>query len=238
MSTAEETVKSITYQFKLASGVEKEFTVRLRSPSMSLESVPREHYPEWTRLEFHQCPNCPLNAAQNPRCPVAVNLMDIMEFFKDCFSTDIAEITIVSEKREYRKKTPLPQGLSSLMGLTMTTSGCPILDKLRPMVYTHLPFAMLEETMYRAISMYLVAQFLLQKRGKTPDWDLQKLMGIYDEVKKVNRHFSERLRSINRQDAGINALIILDCLGDFTKLSIKKTYIKELETLFAPYLKD
>ncbi len=238
MSTAEEPVKSITYQFKLAGGVEKEFTVRLRSPSMSLEVVPRERYPEWTKLEFHQCPNCPLKAAQSPRCPVAVNLMDIMEFFKDCVSSDVAEITIISENREYRKQASLAQGLSSLMGLTMTTSGCPILDKLRPMVYTHLPFAILEETRYRAISMYLVAQFLLQKQGKTPDWDLQKLAAIYDEVKKVNRHFSERLRSINQEDAGINALTILDCLANFTQLSIKKTYIAELETLFAPYLKD
>jgi len=49
----------------------------------------------------------------------------------------------------------------------------PIFEKLKPMVRFHLPFASIEETKYRAISMYLLAQYFLYQQGSQPDWDLK-----------------------------------------------------------------
>ena len=37
----------------------------------------------------------------------------------------------------------------------MALSGCPVLEQLKPMARFHLPFASVEETIYRAASMYL-----------------------------------------------------------------------------------
>ena len=54
----------------------------------------------------------------------------------------------------------------SLIGIYMVTSGCPIMDKLRPMARFHLPFASTEETIYRAISTYLLGQYFLEQKGK------------------------------------------------------------------------
>lgn len=231
-----ETVKVLTYRFRWEDGRQREFTVRLKHPSLSLETVPREDLPAWTELGFNQCPNCPLKPADSPRCPVAVSIVDLVELFKDCLSTEVTEVTIQSEAREYRKTMSVMDGLSSLMGLYMATSGCPVLDKLRPMVLTHLPFASMEETMYRAVSMYLVAQLLLHKRGKTPDWDLKDLMLIFDEVNLVNRTFIKRLYVAVPKDASLNALVKLDCLAGFARFSIDRTYLKELEKSFASYL--
>ncbi len=118
----------------------------------------------------------------------------------------------------------------------MVTSGCPVMDKLKPMVRYHLPFATEDETRYRVISMYLIAQYFIHRKGEEPDWDLKNLVKIYDEVRVVNKSFSKRLSNIKIEDASINALIILDCFADFVKFSISKDMLDDMKTMFRAYL--
>lgn len=233
---ASETVV-IEYKFNLSSGVQKSFPIRLKTPTLELESrfEPLDSPPDWVLLEFNQCPHCPLDPGQNKYCPIAVNLVNVIDFFKDIISCDKAEIAICTESREFRKHASIQDGLSSMIGLHMVTSGCPIMDKLRPMVYTHLPFASVEETMYRAMSMYLLAQYFLQKQGGTPDWELKGLLQIYGNVNKVNQNFRKRLLSINPKDASLNALYHLDCFTLITTMSIEEDLLHEIECLFQAY---
>jgi len=233
----DETV-TIEYQFRLRSGVERTFTVRLKKPTLEIISVRQSVLPEWTKLTHHQCSNCPLDPEQHPRCPIAANLVDVIEAFRDCLSTEEADITIRSESREYHKRSPVQYGVGSLMGLYMVVSGCPIMDKLRPMVYTHLPFATVEDTMFRAVSMYLLAQYFLSQRGKTPDWKLEKLVRIYEDINVVNQSFAKRLLSINPKDASLNALVGLDCFATATAFSIVQDSLHEIEPLFRAYLEE
>ena len=233
----DETV-TIEYQFRLRSGVERTFTVRLKKPTIEIISVRQSVLPEWTKLTHHQCSNCPLDPEQHPRCPIAANLVDVIEAFRDCLSTEEADITIRSESREYHKRSPVQYGVGSLMGLYMVVSGCPIMDKLRPMVYTHLPFATVEDTMFRAVSMYLLAQYFLSQRGKTPDWKLEKLVRIYEDINVVNQSFAKRLLSINPKDASLNALVGLDCFATATAFSIVQDSLREIEPLFRAYLEE
>jgi hypothetical protein len=228
--------KTISYLFKLKSGEEKHFSLEFQFPSMQLISPKRAEYPAWAALEFNRCPHCPLAPEKNPQCPIAANLVDVIDFFKNFISTEMVEITITSENRQYHKRVPVQVSVSSLMGLHMVTSGCPIMDKLRPMVYTHLPFATVEETLYRAISMYLVAQFLLHKRGEAPDWELKNLVKIYDDIGRLNQTFVKRLISINPKDASLNALVSLDCFASYNTMSISENYLEELEVLFGSYI--
>ena len=233
----DETV-TIEYQFRLRSGVERTFTVRLKKPTLEIISVRQSVLPEWTKLTHHQCSNCPLDPEQHPRCPIAANLVDVIEAFRDCLSTEEADITIRSESREYHKRSPVQYGVGSLMGLYMVVSGCPIMDKLRPMVYTHLPFATVEDTMFRAVSMYLLAQYFLSQRGKTPDWKLEKLVRIYEDISVVNQSFAKRLLSINPKDASLNGLVGLDCFATATAFSIVQDSLHEIEPLFRAYLEE
>ena len=53
--------------------------------------------------------------------------------------------------------------------------------------------------------MYLLAQFFRQRRGETPDWELQELSRSYDDIHRVNRAFAKRLASIQEKDANRNA---------------------------------
>lgn len=230
-------IVTLRYKFKLSERVEKEFTIHLDKESLSAIPTEKKSYPEWTELKFHQCSTCPLSKVQHKFCPIAVNLVDVVEFFKDSISHEKADILVETEARGYIKRTTLQDGISSIIGIYMVASGCPIMDKLRPMVRTHLPFATVEETMYRVISMYLLAQYFLSKRGMNPDWKLEKLVNIYEDIEKVNRDFRERLSAIKVNDATVNALVNLNCFADLTAFSIEENRLDEIERLFSAYLK-
>ncbi len=229
---------TVIYEFRFRTGLTKQFTLRLKKPELELVASGRKEHPSWTRLTHHQCPNCPLDPKKHPYCPVAVQLVEAIEFFKDHVSTEEADITVRVESREYHKRAAVQQGVSSLMGLTMVTVGCPVMDRLRPLVHTHLPFATVKETMFRAVSMHLLAQYFLQKRGSNPDWQLKSLVRIYEEIRQVNRAFVQRLLSINPQDASLNALVGLDCFATATVFSIAEDSLKEIEPLFHAYLQE
>lgn len=228
-------VITFEYRFTIGSGLEKRFTIRLDHESLSVIPAEKSSYPEWTELKFHQCPTCPLKEEQHKYCPIAANLADVVESFKDSISHDKADILVQTEARGYVKQTTLQDGVSSIVGIYMVTSGCPVMDKLRPMVRTHLPFATVDETIYRVLSMYLLAQYFLWKRGKQPDWELTKLVNIYSDVENVNKHFRERLSAIKVTDATVNALVNLNCFADFAAFSIEEHRLDEVELLFRAY---
>jgi hypothetical protein len=228
----------LEYEFLFQDGSRKSLRVHLRKPDLSIVPPTVPSHPDWAQLTCHQCPNCPLDPTRHPHCPVAVSLSDVIETFRDCLSTTTAEITIRSGNRNYHRQAPVQYGVSSLMGIYMVTSGCPILDKLRPMVLTHLPFATIDETIVRLTSMYLLAQYFIQQRGGIPDWKLRRLVDLCDAVGNVNQAFARRLLSINPQDASLNALANLDCFTLSTAFSIDRDKLKDLEVLFQAYWTD
>lgn len=226
------------YRFRWPDGREKCVAVRLDAASLArLVDEPTE-VPDWTHLSFHKCPNCPLSEETHPRCPVARSLLSVVAEFKTVRSVEQVEVTVESPGRTYVKQTTAQGGVSPLLGLCMTTAGCPILDRLRPMVHTHLPFMGPDETSYRMISMYLVAQLLRTKRGLSADWSLERLVGFLQEIRQVNMAFCRRLNAAHvlEADASVNAVVILDTLGAMTGFSIADDDMSRLEALFEPYL--
>ena len=203
---------SVDYLFKFENGEEKRFRVDLSPETLQILPPPAGELPEWTLLTYRQCPNCPLDQTKHKHCPVAVSLMDVIAGFGEATSYEWVEVTVRTKHRQYSKRTPLQYGVSALMGLIMVTSGCPWLDKLRPLVHSHLPFATVQETLYRFISMYLLAQYYLQEDGGTPDWKLERLPQMFEDIGLVNKSFCQRLVGVTRtSDAINNALVNLDC---------------------------
>ena len=223
------------YKFRFSDDKVKEFRIELDSQTLDLIPKERSSYPEWTRLSYRQCPNCPLKESEHPRCPIAANLVDVVDYFKDSLSYDEADTEIATQARTYKKQSSLQHGVSSLIGIYMVTSGCPIMDKLKPMVRTHLPFATLEETLYRVISMYLMAQYFLHKSGREPDWELKNLVKLYEDIRTVNQSFWKRIADIHIEDAVLNAVIHLDCYARFVKLSLLEKGVSEIEEIFRAY---
>lgn len=231
-----ESTHELKYRFEFDDGRVKEFIVRLDAETLRLQTDARGEPPAWTRLETFACANCPLDRSKHTHCPVAVNLGNLIEFFSDSISHTPVRLVIETADRTYSKKTSLQSGVSSLIGIYMPTSGCPILEKLKPMVRFHLPFATLEESKYRAISMYLVAQYLREKAGLPAERGLEGLVGVYEAIRVVNLNFCEKLTALKVKDATLNAVSILDSFADFTTFSIDYAMQDELEKVFAPYL--
>ncbi len=226
---------SFQYRFIFGRGLEKTIDVKLDKKTLNLIPTRKTSYPKWTELTFFKCPNCSLDEEQHSFCPIAINLVSLVDFFRDMISYKEVDLVIHSEERRYAKHTTLQQGISSLVGIYMVTSGCPIMEKLKPMVRYHLPFATLRETQYRVISMYLLAQYFLYKRGMEPDWDLTNLVKVYDDIRIVNKSFFQRLAHIKIKDATLNALIKLDMFAQHVSFSIDRNVLDEMECLFNAY---
>ena len=233
-SSKSETLRFL-YTFEFPDNTEKTFEVLLSAKTLELVTKNDLPKPAWTKLKYQQCEHCPLGD-EHEYCPVAVNLSALVESFKDSVSYESTNVRVQTNERIYEKKTTLQKGLSSIIGMYMVTSDCPVMDKLRPMVRFHLPFGSLEETVYRAASMYLTAQYLLMRKGKTPDWDLKKLVEIYKAVTHVNRGISNRLSSASEEDANMNAVVILSAYAEMVPFSIEHR-LAELEYIFSEYTK-
>ncbi len=216
------------YTFRFADGSEKRFEVKLDPATLALIPPAEPSKPDWTKLDYHQCEQCPLNEKAS-HCPVAVNLANLVESFKDTLSHEDISVTVETAQRTYSKQTSLQQGLSSIIGIYMVTSNCPVMDKLRPNARFHLPFASAEETMYRAVSMYLTAQYFRMKRGEAPDWTLEHLSEIYQGVWRVNKGMTERISHASVKDANMNAVIVLSTFG-----SALDSYLEECLAEIAP----
>jgi hypothetical protein len=225
----------IVYEFKLNSGLEKKFTILLDRETLAFVRE-NDTPPDWARLDFSQCSNCPLNITLTRYCPIAANLSGIAQAFKDVTGPDKATTTVLVKERGYFKTGSIQEVLSPLLGIIMTTSGCPIMEPLKPMVRYHLPFASLDETVFRMISMYLTAQFIRSKAGKKPEWSLDGISRIYGEVKKLNKDFGLRMRAAAKSDANIHALVKLNVFAVMVPVEAEKT-LKEITPYFSSYLK-
>jgi hypothetical protein len=166
---------------------------------------------------------------------VALNFAEIAEHFAHAVSYEEVRVIVVTEERTYSKDVPLQLGLASLLGIIMTTSGCPVMEPLKPMVRFHLPFATVTETAFRMISMCLIAQHLCRGEGKPFEFGFENLAKIYAEIAIVNRNFARRLRDASMEDANINALVGLDCFATMVPLIAEDT-LNEIRQYFSAFL--
>jgi hypothetical protein len=229
--------KSITieYKYEFRSGVVKKFTLVLDKATLALQFEKRPAPPPWALLNHTKCETCPLADKEHPYCPVARNFADIAEQFKDMDSHEQVLVVVTTEERQYSKTTTLQEGLSPLIGIIMSTSGCPIMDLLKPMARFHLPFASLEETIFRMASMSLMAQYFQKHDGRSPAWTLDGLADVYAQVGIVNRDFALRLRDAAKKDANVNALVSLDCFAQMVPLAADDL-LREIKPYFSAYL--
>jgi len=231
-----ENALKIKYAYTFKNGAKKAFDLVLDTGTLGLVAERRRDLPLWTLLNFNKCAICPLNEISHAYCPVAVNLSGIVEEFKDFVSYEEVSVMVTTEERAYAKHTTIQQGLSPLIGIIMTTSGCPVMERLKPMVRFHLPFASLEETVFRMVSMFLIAQYLRHQDGKPAEWSLNGLAKIYAEVEQVNQDFAQRMHAAAKKDANVNALVNLDCFAKLIPLAAEEM-LKEIKPYFAAYLK-
>jgi hypothetical protein len=167
---------------------------------------------EWTRLAFHKCHHCPLNSEEHPFCPLASAIDNIISQTHSFLSHDEVHAQVQYKNRTVSADITLQRALSSLLGLIIPASGCPHTEYFRPMSRHHLPFADTEERIYRATTMFLLAQYFIHKKSGCIPTDFSRLETIYDNVHVVNTQICKRLREFCENDSPVNAITILDML--------------------------
>jgi hypothetical protein len=153
-------------------------------------------------------------------CPIAVNLADLVTEFKQTLSYDSCLVSCRTAERLITKETVVQDGLSSIMGLIMATSGCPVMNILKPMARFHLPFATIDEALFRSVSVYLLRQYFIYLDQGQSDFHLENVKFYYDKIEKVNSGILRRIKSATRLDADRNAIVILNCLAQILHLEL------------------
>ncbi|MGR9115178.1 MAG: DUF6901 family protein [Gammaproteobacteria bacterium] len=225
---------NILYRLLLTENKVIEFPIEIDRPSTTYIPPAQQILPFWANLEYQQCNNCTLRKEASPFCPVATNLIPLLELCSTVPSYEALKIEVITPERTISGNTTMQRALSSILGLIMATSPCPHTEYLKPMARFHLPLASENETLYRTTSMYLLAQYFRRKDGLDYSLELDQLTEIYNNLKIVNKALAKRFRAAITEDATVNAIILLDLLSQAVTWSIEDG-LEELKYLFASY---
>ena len=215
-------MKNLVYEycFSFPNGEEKKFVLEIDSATLLLLSPEHPVIPDWADLSYNQCVCCPLSIEEVRHCSIAVNLADLVTTFKKTASYDACQVSCQTTERLIAKETDVQDGLSSIMGVIMATSGCPIMHILKPMARFHLPYATIDEVLFRSISVYLLRQYFIHLDKGQSDFHLENVKSYYKKIEKVNSGIFRRIKSATQLDADRNAIVILNCLAQNLHLEI------------------
>ena len=132
------------------------------------------------------------------------------------------KVTMRNPRRTCVKETDAQMGLEALLALVMATSACPILSRLRSQALFHLPFASIDETIYRTVGDYLIKQYFIMKDGGQPDFALAGLDALYRDLARLNICFFSRIQAACTKDANLNAVVVLRSLSEIVSMSLEE----------------
>ena len=221
----------ICYRFDLPDGSERILDFEFSAREFQLTNAVPEEPPFWAELAFNRCPNCPLDPAEHRCCPPALHMSGSVGKLHALVSFDSVDVTVDFAGRKISARTSVQEALSSVLGLIMATAGCPWTDRLRPMARFHLPFADETETLYRSVSMYLLAAHFLGPDART---DFARLEELYRNLHLVNRHMARRLGAATQTDPARNAIALLDVYTSLLPAALENS-LADLEPLFAAW---
>lgn len=216
---------TIKYIFDYGDANQKEFVLNFDSKSMSYILPENALKTEWTNLENHQCANCPLIKEETPHCPVALGLYHVNSVFADEKSFRLSPVMVETAQRSYYKKVSLQEGLFSIFGLIISTSGCQHFNFLKPMARLHLPFSTEEETVIRSLSMNLIKKYFYSIDNHQEiihtmdDFNLS-----YEQVKIANEGIIKRIRNMSPGDANKNAIVCLDNFATLLSMDLQENF--------------
>lgn len=198
-----------------------------------------EQAPRWTRLENNRCDHCPLSSQDHRLCPLAARVVPFVEQLSHLSSIEEMKVDVTQFERTRHMVAPVQDILGSLLGLFVATSECPHTYFLRPMAYFHLPLADADETVYRVMSMYRLAQYFRKEKTGRAYAGFEKLAEFYENMVEVNRKLSLRMRDAlsahdNKSDGTMNAITLLDALSQYVPASIDDS-LQSLEPIFHSY---
>ncbi|MDE2304848.1 MAG: hypothetical protein KGL34_04765 [Gammaproteobacteria bacterium] len=223
--------RRIGYRFRLPDGSERALDFEFSEREFRLINAPPIDVPFWAELNFNRCRNCPLDPAMHGHCPPALQMVGPVRALADLVSFDDVAVSVDAGGRIVSAHISVQEALSSVFGLIMATAGCPWTDRLRPMARFHLPFADETETLYRSVTMFLLAR----EFAGDADRGFAGLEDLYRNLHLVNRDMSRRLGAATHTDPARNAIALLDVYAALLPAAIEDS-LAELEPLFEAWV--
>ena len=228
----------ITYRIKLAEDRTEVFNFRLAEDSFDLITDEVANPPEWARLDYRQCPHCPLSLEEHTWCPLALQLHGIVDRFHDTRSIDEVKVQVVTEDRHVAQKTALQRVIASMLDLIYPICGCPKTAFMKPLARFHLPLCSEEETIFRVTGMYLLAQYFLSRSpSRAGRIEFDGLTEIYNDLHTLNTSVASRLQSATQSDSSKNAITLMDMYSTLVPLLLEDELV-EMRGFFLAYLPE
>ncbi|HID70922.1 MAG TPA: hypothetical protein EYP35_10840 [Desulfobacterales bacterium] len=224
------TETTFNYCFDFPDNSKKRFLINLDPETFEYKASDNTP-PDWALLGVARCECCQLDIATHDYCPISANIADLVFAFKDTASHKSCLVSCISTARTCSKETTVQEGLASIMGIIMATSGCPSMSILKPMACFHLPFATVEEAMYRSVSAYLLRQYFSHQDGENCDFFMHRIQDHYSEVQQVNEGILKRINMTFEMDADKNAIVTLNALAQILVMEVDED-LDSLKNLF------
>jgi len=217
------------YSFEI-DGETETFTCSVDKQTQLNNYANAENPPDWAELDCEKCANCTLNSKDNPYCPAALSLGEVLKVFSKYPSYTKMTATVEVESRVYiSKDADLQQGLSSLVGLLLATSGCPHFAPFKAMALFHLPFSTPEETFYRV---YTAALAKSHFSDEMDTFSLNVINEVYEKISVVNSGIAKRIRqAVVEGDSSLNSIVILDIFAQIFIIDNEET-MEQIKSYF------
>ncbi len=209
-------MNELTIQFE--DGSEENFFIELTKSGTFV--VPNKDAAcDWTHLDFHKCPCCPLTSENDEYCPAAESIESTLLRLKDRYSYEKVTATVIdSAKRSTIVNWQLQEVGSTFVQLAVFSSSCPIGRQFKPLVRDLRPFSTNDE-----LSKHLISKILLKHRGKMEECE-QDIIGKMEPLRIVFSHLAKRLSGIMEGDAIANSIVRLDAFALNVSLLMEEVF--------------
>ena len=224
-------ISKIKYTLLFSEGREKVFEFHFKSDTLASIGWVDSKPPEWTALEFHKCSNCPLKPEQSPYCPAALNISRVVSECRDLDPLEPIRLKVKTHDRILVTATSVQSAVGSLTGLVMAASDCPHTSFFKPLAKFHVPLGGEEESIFRALSVYLVGQFFRHQQGEAATFDLDGLLEVYRRLEVVNSALAGRVKAAGDVDAGVQSFKEWDVFSGMFALRISGV-LEKIKPLF------
>ena len=200
-------------------GNKEEFSIEWTKSGSHLPNESQDSPAEWTRLDFHQCPGCPLGS-ETKICPAAESLETTLMKLNNRSATE--KVIATGVDGEKRRKTVIECELkevgSTLVQISVFFSGCPIGNKFKKMLKNLRPFATNEE-----LGKHLISQFLLKNHCELATSTVDVRASI-EPMRTVFYYLSKRVSDKTFGDVVANSIIQMDAFTLSVSLNLGEIY--------------
>lgn len=228
-------ISKIQYRLVFQDRAEKSFELHLHTESLAQIGWAPANPPKWAALDNHKCSNCPLNSKEHAFCPAALSIAPLVEGSNDMDLLDTVKLVVRTADRTVAVSATVQKALGSFIGLLMATSDCPQASHFRPLARFHLPLATEAETVYRAVTSYVMAQFIRQQEGLEAADSLDGLYDIYGELEIVNAALATRLKMADLEGTIAKSLMEWDVFSGMFPIRADDI-LTQMRPLFSAYL--